>query len=57
MRILLPSPGGAETVDSVTERRGTPVTVCRADARWMIAERPAPQETIVNVIYIYIHVC
>ena len=44
------SPGGAETADSVTARRGAPATVRRADARRSIAERPAPQETIVFVV-------
>src|SRR5271157_3136842 len=44
-RILLPSTGGAETVVSVTVRRGVPVTVRRADVRRLIVERPAPQET------------
>ena len=43
--ILLPSAGEAETVVSVTVRRGVPVTVRRADVRRLIVERPAPQET------------
>src|SRR5208282_1861049 len=45
MHILLPSAGGAETVVSVTVRRGVPVTVRRADVRRLIVERPAPKQT------------
>src|SRR5271157_1793663 len=58
MRILLPSTGGAETAESATERRGVPATVRRADARRLIDECPAPQETrdffIYRFRYIYI---
>ena len=39
------SPGGAETEDGATVRRGAPVTVRRADERQQIGERPAPDET------------
>ena len=52
MRILLPSAGEAETVARATVRGLNPVTLRRADVRPMIAERPAPQETRVLLIYI-----
>src|SRR4051812_45790729 len=53
MRILLPSPGGAETEAGVTVDRGAPEAIRRADVHRLIVERPASKSTRDLINYIF----
>src|SRR5947208_3547017 len=50
------SPGGAETGVDATVRRGEHATERRADVRRRNEERPAPKETRVSGIFIYLYI-